>query len=169
MLVTIDVGHSESRTVWAWLSFVETLVRKGGFRWWIPPFGPLTARPRVAQAEREAISRRTKEALAVAKARGVKLGNPNGAASLRRAGKGGAALRSAVSANAAAFATDLTPVLEDIRATGHTSLRAVAAELTAREIQTRRGGKWNVGNVLMLLRRRPHPMPIPATREEVTA
>ena len=36
----------------------------------------------VAQQEREAISRRTKEALAVARSRGVRLGNPNGAAAL---------------------------------------------------------------------------------------
>lgn len=108
----------------------------------------------VAQAEREAISRRTKEALAVAKARGVKLGNPNGSASLQRAGKGGVALRATVSANAATFAADLVPVLADIRATGHTSLRAIAAELTARGIRTRRGGLWNVGNVKGLLQRR---------------
>jgi DNA invertase Pin-like site-specific DNA recombinase len=110
----------------------------------------------VAQAEREAMSRRTKEALAVAKARGVKLGNPNGAESIRRAGKGGAALRVAVSANATAFAADLAPVLADIRAAGHASLRAIAAELSARGIRTRRGGKWNVGNVRLLMRRYAH-------------
>jgi len=119
----------------------------------------------VAQAEREAISRRTKVALAVARARGVKLGNPNGAECLRRAGKGGVALRPTVSANVEAFAADLVPVLADIRAGGHISLRAIAAELTARGIRTRRGGEWNVGNVLMLVRRRPQPMPIPATKE----
>ena len=107
----------------------------------------------VAQQEREAISRRTKEALAAAKARGVKLGNPNGAASLRRAGKGGAPLRAAVSANADAFAAGLAPVIADIRVEGHATLRAIAAELNARAILTRRGGKWQVSNVRNLIAR----------------
>ncbi len=107
----------------------------------------------VAEAERDAISRRTKEALASVKARGVKLGNPNGAASLRRAGKGGAALRAVVAANADQFVRDLAPVIADIRAAGHTSLRGIAAELTARGIRTRRGGQWSVGNMKELLAR----------------
>lgn len=89
----------------------------------------------------------------MAKARWVKPGNPNGAESLRRAGKGGAALRATVSANARAFAADLAPVLADIQAAGHISLRAIAAELSARGIRTRRGGKWSVANVMMLLER----------------
>ena len=110
----------------------------------------------VAEAEREAISRRTRDALAAAKARGAKLGNPNGAASLRRAGKGGAALRAAVAANAEAFARDLAPVIADIRAQGRTSLRAIAAELSARGIRTRRGGQWQVSNVRALLARVEH-------------
>ncbi len=107
----------------------------------------------VAQAEREATSRRTKDALAVAKARGVKLGNPNGAESLRRAGKGAVALRTTVTANATAFAEDLAPVHADIRTSGHSTLRAIAAELTRRGIKTRRGGQRQVGNVKKLLER----------------
>ena len=107
----------------------------------------------VAEAERAAISRRTRDALAVARARGVRLGNPNGAAALRRAGKGGAALHATVRRNADAFAADLAPVLADIRAGGTLSLRAIAAELTARGMRTRRGGAWQVSNVRDLVRR----------------
>ena len=107
----------------------------------------------VAQQEREAISRRTKEALAVARSRGVRLGNPNGAAALRRAGKGGAPLRAAIARNADRHAQDLAPVVEDIRAGGATSLRAIAAELNARGMLTRRGGRWHVSTVMNLLDR----------------
>lgn len=107
----------------------------------------------VAEQEREAISRRTKEALAAARARGVKLGNPNGAAALKRAGKGGAPLRKAVSANADAFAADLAPVIEGLRSEGHIALRAIAAELNRRGIRTRRGGRWHVSSVRNLVKR----------------
>jgi DNA invertase Pin-like site-specific DNA recombinase len=107
----------------------------------------------VAQQEREATSRRTKEALAQAKARGVRLGNPNGAAALKRAGKGGAALRAVVVANADRHAQDLAPVVADIRAGGATSLRAIAGELNERGMLTRRGGRWHVSNMANLLDR----------------
>ena len=107
----------------------------------------------VAQQEREAISKRTKEALAVARARGVGLGNPNGAASLRRAGKGGAPLRAAIGRNADAHARDLAPVMADIRSCGATSLRAITAELNTRGMLTRRGGRWHVSTVMNLLDR----------------
>ena len=105
----------------------------------------------VAEAERAAISRRTKEALAAAKARGTRLGNPNGAAALRRAGKGTSALRATITANADAHAEALAPVVADIRAAGHHSLRAIATDLTIRGMKTRRGGGWQVSNVRGLL------------------
>jgi len=105
----------------------------------------------VAQQEREAISRRTKEALAAAKARGVTLGNPNGAGALRRAGKGADALRAVVAANADGFAHGLSHVIAEIRADGHTTLRCMARELNRRGMVTRRGGKWHVSTVRNLL------------------
>jgi hypothetical protein len=80
-------------------------------------------------------------------------GNPNGAAALRRAGEGGAALREAIACNADRHAEDLRAVVKDVHAGGAISLRAVAAELNARGILTRRGGRWHVSTVLNLLAR----------------
>ena len=105
----------------------------------------------VAQQEREAISRRTKEALAAAKARGVKLGNLNGATALRRVGQGGVALREAVAANADEFAETMAPVLDDLRTEGITTLRKIAEVLNERGVLTRRGRRWHVSNVRNLL------------------
>jgi len=107
----------------------------------------------VAQQEREAISRRTKEALAAAKARGVKLGNPNGAGALRRAGHGGAPLRDVVTRNADRHAAGLADVIKSLHREGHISLRAIAGELNRRGILTRREGRWHVSTVRNLLRR----------------
>ncbi len=81
----------------------------------------------------------------------MKLGNSNGAAALRQAGRGGQALHKAVAGNADAFAQDLVAVVTDIREEGHLSLRAIAGELTLRGIRTRRGGAWQVSNVRNLL------------------
>ncbi|MEO1116044.1 MAG: recombinase family protein, partial [Pseudomonadota bacterium] len=110
----------------------------------------------VAQQKREAIARRTRDALAAAKARGTRLGNPDGAAALRRAGKGGVALRRAVVANADAFAQELAPLVHDVRASGAASMREIASELNARGTQTRRSGRWHDSNVRnLLIRLRP--------------
>jgi DNA invertase Pin-like site-specific DNA recombinase len=101
----------------------------------------------VAQHEREEISRRTKAALQAAKARGVKLGSPNPAA-------GSAAGIASIQASADQFAQRILPIIADIERSGCTSLRAIAAALTARGIQTARGGqKWGASQVANLMQR----------------
>jgi len=107
----------------------------------------------VAQAERKAISTRTRDALRAAKARGQKLGNPNGAASLRRAGKGNSAALAAVKAGAESRAQELAGEIAAVRASGASSLREIAQRLNERHIEAPRGGSWGPSGVKRLLAR----------------
>lgn len=110
----------------------------------------------VAQQEREAISKRTREALSAAKARGKKLGNPNGADALRRAGKGNTAALEVVKAKANDHAQNLASVIQALQAEGITSLGAMAEELNQRGMLTPRGGRWHKSSVKNLLARLEH-------------
>lgn len=101
----------------------------------------------VAQNEREAISARTKAALACAKARGVRLGSRTGGAHLHGHGYHNAAL-AALKAGADARAKDLADIFTDLASEGITSANAQAAALNDRGIITPRGGKWTARSVL---------------------
>lgn len=107
----------------------------------------------VAQAERKAISQRTKDALKAAKARGVKLGNPNGAAPLKRAGKGNVAAVEALKAGAQHRAEELADEIAAVKAAGASSLREIAQGLNERHITTARGGPWHAASVQRVLLR----------------
>ncbi|MCW1382693.1 recombinase family protein [Novosphingobium sp. KCTC 2891] len=107
----------------------------------------------INEDERERISERTKAALAAAKARGQRLGNPNGAAALRRAGKGNGASVESIKANADSFAEGLRDTVERIKATGVTSLAGIASELNTLHMKTARGGHWHASSVRNLLAR----------------
>ncbi len=106
----------------------------------------------VAQQEREAISKRTAEALAAAKRRGVKLGNPRGAEALRRAGKGNAASLRAIRERTQQRARDLRPVIETLQRSGVTTLRGIAKALNEQGILTKRAGaQWSPSSVAKLM------------------
>ena len=105
----------------------------------------------VAQQEREAISKRTREALSAAKAKGTKLGNPKGAAALRRAGKGNDASLRAIKDKANRHAADLRPVLDRLSKQGIVSLGGIADALNAEDMLTPRGGRWHKSSVRNLV------------------
>ena len=107
----------------------------------------------VAQQERHAISKRTKEALQAAKARGQKLGNPNGAAALRRSAKGNVAAVAAAKLAAGSHADELRPIILELMSQGFKSLAAIASELNRRGVLPRRGATWHRSSVANLLRR----------------
>ncbi len=105
----------------------------------------------VAQKEREMISQRTKDALAAARVRGVKLGgNRNNSSSISRIGSvASVAIRST---KATSRANDLAPILRDQMSQG-LSLRAIGSHLDTLGIKTARGNSWTAASVQRVIKR----------------
>src|SRR5512144_1545079 len=87
----------------------------------------------LAEKERRLISARTKAALGVKRAQGIKLGNPR---NIQAAGELGR--RTQVS-SADQFARDILPAITAIQSAGATSLEAISAALNRQGIRTPRG------------------------------
>lgn len=105
----------------------------------------------VAEDERRAISRRTREALAAAKKRGKVLGGYRGVTITAEARERG---YEAIRSRADGRAAELAPTLSELRATGVTSLGGLAKALTAQGIPTARGGTtWTAMQVKRVLER----------------
>lgn len=122
----------------------------------------------IAQAEREAISRRTTEALQAVRLRlqesGAhtsnrsgrtigRLGNPNGARALRRAGVGNKAAVECRQRMASERSRDLEPILQDIKDCGVSSAAGIARELNRRGVLTPRQRQWHPSTVRTLMKR----------------
>lgn len=97
----------------------------------------------LAEQEREFISRRTKEALKVAKARGVKLGGLRDKTMRRNV---------AVKAKADQEAANVMQIVGPMREAGST-LVSIANALDSMRIPTSRGGRWTAKQVSRVLAR----------------
>lgn len=106
----------------------------------------------VAQAERKAISARTKEALAAAKARGIRLGGNRG--NLDDLKKGPGISAQVRRRQARERALKVVRQIDAVRfGEGATSLREIATALNDRGITAPRGGKWHAAQVKAVLQR----------------
>lgn len=98
----------------------------------------------LAQRERQLISERTKAGLAVAKQRGVALGNRNPDASLKKAVKANIQRKRE-------FASAAIKVIREIQSTGVETLARVADCMNKRGEKTPRGGTWTATAVKRVL------------------
>jgi DNA invertase Pin-like site-specific DNA recombinase len=98
----------------------------------------------VAEHEADAISKRTKAALAAAKARGKKLGGWRGRHLTCADRRSGTAARVA---RARARADQVAPAIDGLQASGARTLREIAAGLNERGILAPRGGRWAASQV----------------------
>jgi len=111
----------------------------------------------------------TTEALAAAKASGVKLGNPRGRSGMHivnkkdgssvseyRTGRieAGEKGRAVTVSKADQFATYIFPVIETIQSSGTVTLQGIADELNNRDIKTSRGGIWHPTSVKNIINRK---------------
>jgi DNA invertase Pin-like site-specific DNA recombinase len=104
----------------------------------------------VAELEAGLISARTKAALAQAKLRGVKLGNPH----LKPGNKAMALAANAVQQRLAdARAQDVQPFIQQAQQAGAVSLGQLAQALNARGIPSARGGTWSANSVARTVER----------------
>jgi len=117
------------------VSFIANLMEsKVSFR--VAEFGPnadefqIHIYSALGQRERKMISIRTKEALAVRKAQGVKLGTYSKVLSVKN------------HKEKVLFAKSLKPVLDDIKSAGIQSYTGIAKKLNELKVPTRNGGKW---------------------------
>jgi len=100
-----------------------------------------------AEHERDMISKRTKEALAQAKIRGIKLGCPNPECGAKEGGK-------QTRLNAIKFAENILPVICEIQTrTPGATLRYIADELNRRGFKSARGGRFHPPSVASIIKR----------------
>lgn len=100
----------------------------------------------LAEKERVMISARTRAALAAAKRRGVKLGNPK----LKQARRAAIA---EIKERADQRAANVLPIIRQVRKAGVRTLRGIAEALNTRGIPTPRGGRWHATSVKNILDR----------------